>query len=92
MKVLIALLLVLPATLAAADVEHMPPANPNYQPAPPKEGFSYPDCYCTDSDGMRVEMGQTACLTIGSRQMLARCAWSVNNPAWRPEGEGCPIV
>ena len=92
MKTLLALALVIPAAFAVADTGHVPPANPNYTPAPPKEGFSYPDCYCTDSDGQRVEMGQTACLRIGDRRVFARCAWSVNNPAWRPEAEGCPSV
>jgi hypothetical protein len=69
-----------------------PPANPNYSPPPAKEGFSYPDCYCTDSLGQRVEMGQTACLIIGSRRVLALCDMSVNNPAWREQSEGCPGV
>jgi hypothetical protein len=69
-----------------------PPGNPNYNPPPAKEGYSYPDCYCTDSTGQRVEMGQTACLTIGSRRVLARCDMSVNNPTWREEAEGCPGV
>jgi len=69
-----------------------PVANPNYTPMPPKEGYSYPDCYCTDSAGKRVELGETACLTIGSRRVLARCDMSVNNPTWRTETEGCPGV
>jgi hypothetical protein len=69
-----------------------PSANPNYSPPPAKEGFSYPDCYCTDSNGQRVDMGKTACLVIGSRRILARCDMSVNNPTWRQESEGCPGV
>ena len=69
-----------------------PSANPNYNPPPAKKGFSYPDCYCTDSNGQRVDMGKTACLVIGSRRVLARCDMSVNNPAWREESEGCPGV
>ncbi|MFQ5566868.1 MAG: hypothetical protein ACE5EU_10960 [Paracoccaceae bacterium] len=69
-----------------------PPANPNYVPPPAKDGFSYPDCYCTDSLGQRVEMGEKACLIIGSRRVLARCDMSVNNPTWRHESEGCPGV
>ncbi len=69
-----------------------PSANPNYNPPPAKKGFSYPDCYCTDSKGKRVEMGQRACLTIGSREVTARCDMSVNNPTWRLENEGCPGV
>ncbi len=68
------------------------PSNPNYSPPPAKEGFSYPDCYCTDSKGQRVEMGQTAWLIIGSRRVLALCDMSVNNPAWREQSEGCPAV
>lgn len=66
--------------------------NPDYIPPPPKQGYSYPDCYCTDSAGNRVELGETACLTIGPRQVLARCDMSANNPTWRYETEGCPGV
>jgi len=77
-----------PGPAAAAG----PPPNPNYSPLPPKEGFSYPDCYCTDSLGQRVEMGQMACLIIGTRRVLARCDMSVNNPTWREQSEGCPGV
>lgn len=60
--------------------------------APPaKEGYRYPDCYCTDSDGQRVEIGDIACLRIGRKRVLARCGMSQNSPAWRPEQDGCPI-
>ena len=69
-----------------------PMPNPNYTPHPPKPGYSYPPCYCTDSNGKRVEMGQTACLKIGSRRVFARCEMSVNNPTWRYRSEGCPGV
>ena len=72
--------------------ERAPSGNPNYRLPPAKEGYSYPDCYCTDSKGKRVELGQTACLTIGSRLVWARCGMSVNNPIWRHEAEGCPGV
>ena len=81
--------LALAAWPAAAEE---PGARPGYSPPPPKQGYSYPDCYCTDSEGNRVELGQTACLTIGSRQVQARCDMSANNPAWRYETEGCPGV
>ncbi|MEM9221830.1 MAG: hypothetical protein AAGB11_05440 [Pseudomonadota bacterium] len=63
-----------------------------FVPPPAKEGFSYPDCYCTDSEGRRVEVGDTACLRIGSREVTARCGMSLNNPAWRTQSEGCPTV
>jgi hypothetical protein len=67
-------------------------ASPYYSVPPAKEGYKYPDCYCTDSNGQRVDMGKTACLVIGSRRILARCDMSLNNPAWREESEGCPGV
>ncbi len=48
------------------------------------------DCYCTDSTGGRVELEQTACLTVGSRSFVGRCAMSLNVPIWRDTGEACP--
>ncbi len=83
---------ILAALLAAPALAGSPQPNPNYNPPPAKEGFSYPDCYCTDSKGQRIELGQRACLTIGTREVLARCDMSVNNPTWRMENEGCPGV
>ena len=92
MKRTIPLILWALPVVAMAGQVHVPRANPNYAPPPPAEGFSYPECFCTDSEGRRIEIGETACLTIGSRRVLARCAFSVNVPAWRPEAEGCPGV
>lgn len=63
-----------------------------FVPPPPKEGYSYPDCYCTDSQGRRVEVGQMACLTIGQRQVLSRCEQASNLTIWRHQSEGCPGV
>lgn len=63
-----------------------------YNPVPPAKGFRYPDCFCTDSEGKRVEMGQTSCLQIGSKQFLAQCDMSLNNPIWRRVSDGCPNV
>jgi hypothetical protein len=80
------------APVRAGEIGSVPGGNPNYTPAPPKEGYNYPDCYCTDSAGRRVELGEMACLTIGTRQVLARCDMSVNNPTWRHQTEGCPGV
>jgi len=77
---------------SAAAGERAPSGNPNYHPPPAKEGFSYPDCFCTDSRGKRIELGQSACLTVGSRQVMARCDMSVNNPIWRYRTDGCPGV
>ena len=62
--------------------------------APAKADVIRPDgsvivCYCTDSTGDRVEMGEMACLTIGKRRITARCDMSLNVPIWREVSEGC---
>jgi hypothetical protein len=74
MRVALALLLALGAPAAAQT------------PAP---GVSWPDCYCTDSRGARVEIGERACLVINGRAMLARCDKALNVTIWRETGEGC---
>lgn len=56
-----------------------------------KDKADWPDCYCTDSTGERVEMGQLACLSVGSRNFMARCEMSLNNPIWRDTGQICPM-
>lgn len=63
-----------------------------YVRPPAKEGYSYPDCYCTDSAGQRVELGQMACLQIGSRQVYSRCEQARNLVIWRHKQDGCPGV
>nr|WP_084140630.1 MULTISPECIES: hypothetical protein [Palleronia] len=47
------------------------------------------DCYCTDADGARVEMGQSVCLSVGGREFMARCEMSLNVPMWREVSAGC---
>lgn len=47
------------------------------------------ECYCTDSNGDRVEMQQVICLYVDGRAFMARCEMSLNVPMWRPTGEGC---
>ena len=47
------------------------------------------DCYCTDSKGQRVELGQTICLQVDGRMFMAQCQMSLNNPMWREMSEGC---
>lgn len=47
------------------------------------------DCYCTDSAGARVELGEAICLFVDGRAFMARCEMSLNNPIWRDTGEGC---
>lgn len=62
-----------------------------YHPVPPAEGYEYPDCYCTDSEGARVEIGATSCLVINSEPYFAKCDMSLNSPIWRRLHKGCPI-
>jgi len=47
------------------------------------------DCFCTDSGGGRVELGQQICLFVDGRAFMAKCEMSLNNPIWRDTGEGC---
>ncbi|PRY26868.1 hypothetical protein CLV78_101972 [Aliiruegeria haliotis] len=47
------------------------------------------DCYCTDSTGSRVELGEMICLHVDGRMFMARCEMSLNNPMWREVSEGC---
>ena len=49
----------------------------------------WPDCYCTDSTGARVELGETICLSVDGREFLAQCQMSLNNPMWREMQSGC---
>lgn len=83
-----------PATADDADgnVPRIVPVQSDggYVPPKPKKGFRYPDCFCTDSAGRRVEMGMTSCLKIGSQSFLARCDMSLNNPTWRRVDDTCP--
>ncbi|MFK7943936.1 MAG: hypothetical protein AB8B85_13625 [Paracoccaceae bacterium] len=81
--------------ISVADEQSLPRvlnAQGGYNPPKPKEGFRYPDCFCTDSQGERIELGRSTCLQIGSRQFTARCSMSLNTPAWRQVSEGCPSV
>ncbi|MDA7430588.1 hypothetical protein PGB28_19165 [Primorskyibacter aestuariivivens] len=47
------------------------------------------DCYCTDSSGARVELGQTICLQVDGRMFMAQCQMSLNVPMWREVAQGC---
>ena len=47
------------------------------------------DCYCTDSTGGRVELGETICLHVGRRSFTAQCQMSLNVPMWREVQQGC---
>lgn len=47
------------------------------------------DCYCTDTQGARVELGETICLFVNGRAFMAQCQMSLNVPIWRDVGQGC---
>lgn len=47
------------------------------------------DCYCTDTGGGRVEIGETICLQVDGRMFTAQCQMSLNVPMWREISAGC---
>lgn len=47
------------------------------------------ECYCTDTQGARVELGETICLRVDGRAFMAQCDMSLNVPIWRDTGTGC---
>ncbi|MDQ2091273.1 hypothetical protein [Marimonas arenosa] len=47
------------------------------------------DCYCTDSSGGRVELGETICLQVDGKMFMAQCQMSLNVPMWRKIRDGC---
>ena len=47
------------------------------------------ECYCTDSTGGRVELGEMICLHVDGRSFTAQCQMSLNVPMWRELSEGC---
>ncbi len=47
------------------------------------------DCYCTDTAGARVELGETICLHVDGRMFMAQCQMSLNVPMWRELQQGC---
>ncbi len=51
----------------------------------------WPECYCTDTSGARVELGETICLTVDGRTYQARCEMMLNNPMWREIGSACTV-
>ncbi len=47
------------------------------------------ECYCTDTQGLRVSLGETICLTVNGRSFMAQCDMSLNVPIWRDTGQSC---
>ncbi|WP_297775449.1 hypothetical protein [uncultured Roseovarius sp.] len=47
------------------------------------------ECYCTDRNGARIEMGETICLQVDGNMFMAQCQMSLNVPMWRKISDGC---
>ena len=47
------------------------------------------ECYCTDKQGARVELGEQRCMNVGGRIFMARCEMSLNVPMWREVQSSC---
>ncbi len=47
------------------------------------------ECFCTDTQGARVELGEQICLFVDGRAFMAKCDMSLNVPIWRDTGVGC---
>ena len=47
------------------------------------------ECYCTDREGRRRELGEIICLTVGGRSYEAKCVMAQNVPFWRDLNRGC---
>lgn len=46
-------------------------------------------CFCRNSDGEKVMLGDIACLQVGSTMFMARCSMSLNVLTWRKVADGC---
>ncbi|MCF3594680.1 hypothetical protein LZG00_11810 [Rhodobacteraceae bacterium LMO-12] len=47
------------------------------------------DCYCTNTTGGRVDIGETICLHVDGKMFMAQCQMSLNVPMWRKISDGC---
>ncbi|XDA99597.1 hypothetical protein AB1M95_06715 [Sulfitobacter sp. LCG007] len=47
------------------------------------------ECYCTDRNGGRVELGETICMQVDGRMFMAQCQMSLNVPMWREVEPAC---
>ena len=47
------------------------------------------DCYCTDTQGARVDVGDSICLHVDGRSFIAQCQMSLNVPMWREVAPSC---
>lgn len=47
------------------------------------------ECFCTDRNGARIELGQMICMQVDGRMFTAQCQMSQNVPMWREVTNGC---
>ena len=47
------------------------------------------ECYCTDRQRNRIELGETICMQVDGRMFMAQCQMSLNVPMWREVQQGC---
>ena len=47
------------------------------------------DCYCTNSTGGQVDIGEMICLHVDGKMFMAQCQMSLNMPMWRKISDGC---
>ena len=47
------------------------------------------DCYCTDTTGSRIEIGEMTCLHVDGKTFMAQCQMALNVPIWRKVSDGC---
>ncbi len=53
----------------------------------------WPDCFCTDKNRTRYELGDRVCLTVDGRSFIAECQMSQNVPMWRElDRLACPLA
>ncbi len=64
---------------------------PHFAISDVKHGEITIDCYCTDTFGRRVELGEAVCLHVDGRSFVAKCEMALNNPIWRDTGESCTV-
>ena len=51
--------------------------------------IEWPECFCTDRNGTRHELGANICMIVDGRMFTARCEMAQNNPFWREQMDGC---
>jgi hypothetical protein len=49
-------------------------------------------CACRNRDGLKYELGQTACIRVGGMSYLARCEMNLNVMTWKKLHDGCPTA